>query len=382
VRELYEAWVEFEVIDASGKAIYHSGFLQPDGMLDQSAHVYKQIILDERGRPLTRHQIWLTNIKAYDNTIPPGRSDIARFRFRMPDNADASKPVTLRARVNYRRLNQEYTNYVLNRQKRQLVIPVVRMAEAETKLTAGVMAAMPDKAKAGNGMADSIKTLPWKRWNDYSIGLLGQAQYGPAAEGFRRASILNPSDSNLIANIAIAEMRTEHFGPGREQLRKASVLLESALKLNPANWRTRYFRTLVLRGDGKMAEAAAELQQIVAQYPRDRDVQRSLGQTLFTLGRIAEARNAFESVIAIDPTDFNTWQFLTSVYNSEGRTADSRRAQSLYLTWRDDPLAYDIALRFFAAHPQWGDERIGAHTHGQYSSQRPVVAGLHAAPDR
>ncbi|MEP7339808.1 MAG: tetratricopeptide repeat protein [Acidobacteriota bacterium] len=390
VRDLYEAWVEFEVIDASGKAIYHSGFLQPDGpekgMLDQSAHVYKQIILDEQGRPITRHQIWLTNIKAYDNTIPPGRSDIARFRFRMLPNesnaADASKPVTLRARVNYRRLNQEYTNYVLNRQKRQLVLTVVRMAEAETKLTVGVMAAMTDKAKVGDGKADSIQTPLWKRWNDYGIGLLEQAQYGPAAEGFRRASLLNPGDSNLIANIAIAEMRTEHFGPGREQLRKASVLLESALKLDPANWRTRYFRTLVLRGDGKLAEAAAELQQIVAQYPRDREVLRSLGQTLFTLGRIAEARNAFESVVAIDPTDFNTWQFLTSVYNGEGRLADSQRAQSLYLAWRDDPLAYDIALRFFATHPQWGDERIGAHTHGQYSSQRPVVAGLLAAPDR
>ena len=151
VRDLYEAWVEFEAIDGTGKTIFHSGFIKPDGMLDGSAHVYKQIILDEQGRQITRHQIWTTNIKAYDNTILPGRSDVARFRFRLPDCglgiADCGlKSVTLRARVNYRRLNQEYTDYVLKRQNRKLTIPIVRMAEAETKLTINRDQAMAVKA--------------------------------------------------------------------------------------------------------------------------------------------------------------------------------------------------------------------------------------------
>ncbi len=370
VRDLYETWVEFEVVDALGKTVYHSGFVRPDGMLDEAAHVYKQIILDEQSRPITRHQIWLTNIKAYDNAILPGRSDIARFRFRMPDE---KQPVTLRARVNYRRLNQEYTDYVLRRQRRQFVLPITRMAQAEVKLSVGAHAAMIKPPKSDP---------QWKRWNDYGIGLLEQAQYGPSAEAFRRASLLNPNDPNLPVNIALAEMRTERFGPEREQWRKAATLLESALTLDPLNWRTRYFRALILRGDGKLPEAAEELGQIVARYPRDREAQRSLGQTLLTLGRVAEARRAFESVIAIDPTDSGAWQFLTSIYTSENRQADADRAQSLYLQWRDDPRAYDIALRFFAAHPQWADERIGAHAHGQHSARRPIVAGAQAAPER
>ncbi|MCG3159471.1 MAG: Beta-barrel assembly-enhancing protease [Acidobacteria bacterium] len=228
----------------------------------------------------------------------------------------------------------------------------------------------------------AIRNPQSRRWNDYGIGLLEQAQYGPAANAFRRASALNPNDPNLMVNIAIAEMRTERFGPEREQWRKASSALEEALRLDPSNWRTRYYRALVLRGDGRLQEAADELRQIVARYPRDREAQRSLGQTLLTLNRIAEARLAFESVTAIDPTDFGAWQFLTSIYASENRKADAERAQSLYLQWRDDPRAYDIALRFFAAHPQWADERIGAHAHGQHSAHRPVVAGAQAAPDR
>ena len=390
VRDLYEAWVEFEAIDAAGKTVFRSGFVKADGpmqgMLDESAHVYKQIILDEQSRPITRHQIWLTNIRAYDNAIPPGRSDIARFRFRMPNEAKAHESVTLRARVNYRRLNQEYTNYVLKRQRRQLTLPVVKMAEAEVTLSAGDHPVMSKPSKSAipdpHSSASDGRIAHWKRWNDYGIGLLEQAQYAPAAGAFRRASALNPNDPSLMVNIAIAEMRTERFGPERDQWRKAAAALEEALKLDPANWRTRYFRALVLRGDGKLPEAADELRQVVARYPRDREAQRSLGQTLLATGRVAEARLAFESVIAIDPTDFGAWQFLTSIYTSENRKAEAERAQSLYLQWRDDPRAYDIALRFFAAHPQWADERIGAHTHGQYSARRPVVVGAQAAPDR
>ncbi len=171
-------------------------------MLDESAHVYKQILLDEQSRPITRHQIWLTNIKAYDNTIPPGRSDIARFRFRMPNDAKADEPVTLRARVNYRRLNQEYTNYVLRRQRRELTLPVVRMAEAAVKLTAGAHAAMIKPAKSD---------LQWKRWNDYGIGLLEQAQYGQAAEAFRRASAAGPNDPTPIRSRASARPTRSAF---------------------------------------------------------------------------------------------------------------------------------------------------------------------------
>ncbi|MCI0525603.1 MAG: cytochrome c family protein, partial [Acidobacteria bacterium] len=175
VRDLYEAWVEFEAIDAAGKKIFHSGFIKPDGMLDESAHVYKTIILDEQGRHITRHQIWTTNIKAYDNTIFPGRSDVVRFRFRLPEERRGDRvtgrqgeaaTLTLRAKVNYRRLNQEYTNYVLSRQPRQLALPVVRMAQAETTLTA---------ISTLKSQIPKSEIPEWKRWNDYGIGLLEQS---------------------------------------------------------------------------------------------------------------------------------------------------------------------------------------------------------------
>ena len=374
IRDLYEAWVEFEAIDSTGKAVFHSGLIKADGMLDESAHVYKAILLDESGRPITRHQIWLTNIKAYDNTILPGRSDVVRFRFRLPAGVKESSALTLRARVNYRRLNQEYTRYVLTRQGAQLSIPVVRMAEATIRVKA--------LASEAGIRIPKQRAKDASRWNDYGIGLLEQSQYGAAAEAFGRASELAPNDPDLMVNTAIAEMKSERFGPEREQFSKAAHLLDCALKIDPAHGRARFFRALVWRGLGKAGEAAEELSRLAGEYPRDREVQRQLGQTFYTLGRFAEARVAFEAVIEIDPTDAGAYQYLAPIYASEGRKAEADRTRILYLEWRDDPLADGVAARFFASHPEWAEERIGTHTHNKGSARRAVLTGKFAAPDK
>lgn len=378
VRDLYEIWVAFEAVDDQGKPLMRSGFIKPDGMLDESAHVYKAILLDEDARPITRHQIWLTNVVGYNNAIPAGRSDVVRFRFRLPKNweRDNSRAITLKTTVNYRRFTQEYTNYVLKRQGRKLTMPIVRMAENEVRI-------LPMSAKNAAGKKDRMtKDVQARRWNDYGIALLEQAQYGPAAEAFRRSAELNPSDPNPLVSAAIAEMRTERFGPERNQLAKAAELLDAALKLDPNNPRARYIHALLLRSLKRSVEAASELARLAQEYPRDREVARQLGQTLYALGRITEARGAFEAIINVDPTDFGAYQFLSPIYQSEGQTEKADYARGRYLQWRDDPVASTIAARFFAAHPQWADERILAHTHDGDSPPRPVLSGSLAAPDK
>ncbi|HVF57124.1 MAG TPA: tetratricopeptide repeat protein [Pyrinomonadaceae bacterium] len=382
LRDMYEPWVEFEAIDGAGKTVFHSGFIKPDKTLDESAHVYKSILLDRAGRPLTRHQVWLGTIKAYDNFINAGRSDIARFRFRVPAEAKAGEGVslTLRARVNYRRFIQEYTDRVLERTRTPLTIPVVKMAEAQVKLGGGASVSTI-KVKSLRPAAPAPEREA-RRWNDYGIGLLEQSQYGAASEAFRRASTLNPKDTDLLVNVSIAEMRTEQFGLERAQIRKASLLLDAALKLKPADARARFFKALVLRAEGKTEAAAESLTRIAAEYPRDREVRRQLGQTLFLLGRVADARVAFEAVIAIDPNDAGAYQFLSSIYAGEGRAQDAARAQKLYLLWRDDPLTDSIAARFFAANPQWAEERVWSHSHASDSPVRPTLTGHMAAPVR
>ena len=382
VRDLYEIWVAFEALDERGNVLMRSGFIKPDRMLDESAHVYKAILLDEDARPITRHQIWLTNVVGYNNAIPAGRSDIARFHFRIPENLEtrSGAPITLRAVVNYRRFVQEYTNYVLKRQNRKLTLPIVQMAENEVKIIP-LSHKQPVKPRVVAKQTTS-RELQARRWNDYGIALLEQAQYGPAAQAFRRASELNPTDLNPLVSAAIAEMKTERFGLDRNQLEKAAELLAAALKLDPTNARARFVHALLLRSQNKPTQAAGELAKLAYEYPRDREVARQLGQTLYALGRVAEARRAFETIVEIDPTDFGAYQFLSPIYQSEGYGEKANHAQYLFLQWRDDPMASSIAARFFAAHPQWTDERVLAHTHDGDSPPRPVLSGMLAAPEK
>jgi tetratricopeptide (TPR) repeat protein len=377
-----------EAIDSAGKTIFHSGFIKPDGALDEGAHVYKTILLDEAGRAITRHQVWVARIKAYDNFIPPGRSDIARYRFRVPkhESTGAFSAVKLRARVNYRRFIQEYTDYVLKRHNAaNLKVPVVRMAQTELQLVA--LDQRGRRKPNRDALTKELSEEQASRWNDYGIGLLEQAQYGQAAQAFRKASALNPGDSYLLINAAIAEMRTERYGPEREQLHKAILLLDQALKL-PApkvdltHARARFFRALVLRGMGQVQAAADELAKIAREYPSDREVQRQLGQSLYALGRSPEARTAFEAVLTVDPNDHGAYQYLAPIYAAENRIAAAETARSLYLLWRDDPMVDPVAANFYRANPQWVEERVTSHAHAVNSPLRPTITGHSASPDR
>lgn len=383
VRDLYELWVEFEAIDQKGATVFRSGFLKPDGRLDESAHVYKAILLDQTGRVLTRHQIWTTTVKAYDNTIQAGRSDVARFRFRVPESATAPGGVTLRARFNYRRVIKEYADYISKMRQRKVENPIVRMAEAEVKLVAEGAPVSRPRASSSSSRPDAERVAnEARRWNDYGIGLLEQAQFGPAADAFRRASELNPRDQNLLVNVAIAELRTEQFGLARDQLRKAREALQAALAIDPSDARTRFYWALLLRSDDRQTEAAEVLKGVAAEFPRDREVQRQLAQTLYTLGRFDEALGAFEAVVAVDPTDAAAYQFLSPLYARLGRPQEGERSRTLYLKWRDDPRADFIAARFFSANPQWADERVWSHAHAAESAARPTLTGHLAAPER
>ncbi|MFN6204656.1 MAG: tetratricopeptide repeat protein, partial [Acidobacteriota bacterium] len=316
VRDLYEAWVEFEVLTPTGRRVFHSGAIKPNGMLDESAHVYRQVILDAKGRQITRHQIWTTNIKAYDNAINAGRSDVVRYRFQAPDcgkqralcGPGRVETLKLRARVNYRRLNQEYASYVLKQRKRRLANPVVRMAEVESLLS------FVDKPRVGV-MPVQVMTPTWKRWNDYGIGLLEQAQFGPATQAFRTAAGHRPEDADLLVSAAISELKTERYDMrDRPQLRKAEELVRQALRIDPGSARARYQLAVIDRAQGRFREAAAVLEKLASEYPRDREVQRQLAQTWYTLGRYRDSVIGFEKILQIDPTDFGAWQFLSPLY--------------------------------------------------------------------
>jgi hypothetical protein len=104
-RDFYECWVEFVAQDQSGHVLFHSGALDSSGFLDANAHSYTNRLIGKSGNRLGHHEVWQTRLKPYDNTIMPGRSDLARYGFRIPANVRGT--IQLLAKVNYRRFRKE-----------------------------------------------------------------------------------------------------------------------------------------------------------------------------------------------------------------------------------------------------------------------------------
>ena len=86
-RDFYQAWVNFQVKDASGKVLHESGFLNPDGALDSQAHSFTNRLINVKGTLNDLHQVWDNRVVAYNNTVQSGRSQMVRYSFKMPEVA-------------------------------------------------------------------------------------------------------------------------------------------------------------------------------------------------------------------------------------------------------------------------------------------------------
>jgi len=62
-----------------------SGFIKPDGNLDERAHSFTNRLINVKGELNDLHQVWTNRVVAYNNTIQSGRSQLVR---------SAPRPVT------------------------------------------------------------------------------------------------------------------------------------------------------------------------------------------------------------------------------------------------------------------------------------------------
>src|ERR1700729_1416319 len=102
--------MQFPVTDATGRKLYQSGYLRPDGTLDPGAHSFTNRPVDVTGGFVDNNKVWGIHSGAYDNSVQSGRSALVRYQFRVPE--DVKGPLTIRAQVNYRPLRQTYLNNI------------------------------------------------------------------------------------------------------------------------------------------------------------------------------------------------------------------------------------------------------------------------------
>jgi tetratricopeptide (TPR) repeat protein len=343
VRDLYQAWLQFTVKDASGAKLYDSGYLKPDGMLDERAHSFTNRPVDLTGSFVDNHKVFAIHSMAYDNTIQAGRSALVRYRFHIP--ASAKSPLTITARVNYRHLRQSYLNNVFG--KDHPAYPVVELAARRRTLNIGENPAMAPLA---------TDNPEWMRWNNAGIGYLDQLQYEDAQHAFEQVIRLRPDYKDGYVNLGINYIEWEKYAEARAPL-------EKALTLQPEDARALYYLALVERRQRHSEAEVADLQKVVAQYPYSRDARRELGISYYQQHRSDEAMQQFKALQAIDPDDLAAHYNLAILYRRMGMKRQAAQEASLYTIERIDPSAPTYSLDYLRKHPEISTESVPWHIH-------------------
>jgi tetratricopeptide (TPR) repeat protein len=380
--DAFDVWVELEAVDDKGRAIFHSGYLEngDKGAVEEGAHFYRSLQLDEHGNRINKRNAWMTRSVAYVRLIPPGAADTIHYRLNIPE--DCGDKITLRAKVNYRKFSwwntqwayggvrdpnqKEFglsksfddgqwvftgdTSKVSGNMKATPDIPVTVMAEAEASL----------RVIARNAPLPDVKPYLDKsvreRWNDYGIGLLLQGDLKGAEAAFTKVTEMEPEYADGWVNIARGRIQEGN-------MQAAEDVLKKALEVNPNLAKTHFFMAMAVRSFGRYDEALDHLRAAAAQYPRDRVVVNQIGRILFLKRQYNEAISEFQKVLQIDPEDLQAHYNLMLCYQGLGNSQMAAREQTLYKRFKADEAAQAITGPYRQLHPADNNERQQIHEH-------------------
>ena len=355
LRDIFEAWLEFEVIDAKGQTIFHSGAVRKDGMLDDDAHAYRTIPIDDNGQPITKHDIWNTRTGAFDRHIPAGRADIGSFSFNIP--SDVSLPITLKAKLNYRRFTKNFTDWV-NQDSAVGLAPVTEMVSKSVIL--------------GQEASKNSPVPNFFQWRVYGVALFDQQQHEGAIEAFEQARKVASTQVEILSSsidLAMVYLRMERIGSSQLILEKAEKVLLEALAIDKNHPRARYLQALLNIKRFRYSQALSQLEELAAIYPRDRQVLHQIASIYFLQRNDQAAKTTYEKILQIDPDDTEANMKLTGLYWRFGDIEKAKQGQALYQGRHTDTVGETLRREYLRKHPElyttwpwreFGDNPIGS----------------------
>lgn len=385
--DAFDVWVELEAVDSRGRRIFHSGALEGrGGPVEPGAHMYRSLLLDERGNPINKRNAWAARTVAYVRLVPPGAADTIHYRLDIPP--DAGDTITVTARVNYRKFAWWNTQWAYAG-VRDPAQPVFALSPAhddgtwaftgDTSRVSGQLKAIPDVpvVEMAVDMA-TLQVLPKdaaadvtplldrsvrERWNDYGIGLLLQGDIKGAEAAFLKVTQMEPGYADGWVNVARARIQEGNMAGGEQMLRKA-------LEVDPNLAKTHFFLGTALRALGRYDEALVHLRRASALYPRDRVVLNQLGRVLFLKRQYQDAIVEFRKVLKIDAEDLQAHYNLMLCYQGLGDSAAAERERVLYMRFKADESAQAITGDYRRLNPHDNNERQQIHEHRSIASVR------------
>ncbi len=341
-RDMYESWVNFTVKDVTGRILSESGFIKPNGDLDEHAHSFTNRLLNVKGEINAEHQVWKNRAIAFNNTIQSGRSQVVRYAFQMPRGP--REAVSLTATVNYRRFDQHFMNFGMGKVYEQ---PITAMASLTRVIRVGEN--LPTPPNTG-------ENKEWMRWNNYGVALLDAQQYDSASVAFAHVAKIRPEYADAQTNLAIAHIQKEDY-------RAALPYLRRALEISSDNPRALYYRALVEQNEGDFDGAIADLRKVTGAFPRSRDAHRELGLSLYKQQDLQAARSEYETLQSIDPDDLAAHYYLALLFRQLGAADKAAREAAIFMDQKDDPAANTYAFAYLRAHTEVANESVAWHTH-------------------
>lgn len=354
-----EIWVDTSVT-GGGRTVGRSGGLGPHKEVDPWSHFVNVYMLDRNGNRVDRRNPQDIFTPLYNHQIPPGAGQAVHYEFVVPE--DQTTPLTVEVRLQYRKFDTIYMNYVFatNYSKGAPFtvtnnLPITTIAS--DRIVFPIEGADPGSSEASMMNAQKSAIPEWQRWNDYGIGLLLEGNVGAekgqliqAAEAFEHVESLGRADGAV--NLARV-----YFKEGR--LDDAVAALQRASKFDPPapRWQIAWFNGLVNKQNGFLDRAISEFRSILEdRYPeldrrgfdfsKDYEVINELGQTYFERSKMERgnperqkeflhlAVDTFERTLKIDSENLTAHYNLALVFGQlgdEAKAEEHRREHQKFL---------------------------------------------------
>ena len=405
--DAFDIWLEVVGKDADGKVVLWSGQVEDEGKgnVDPGAHFYRAFQLDAAGNPINKRNAWQSRSVLYARQIQPGAADTVHYLLRIPK--DAKGPISLTAKLNYRKFSRYYTKFAYAGQPKPGQDPALLArdhnsmeysfdkANIPANVSGKIKGEIPDlptivlatattKIDLTNNPAETVwnpvaTKSDRERWNDWGIGMLLQGDLKGAEYAFRKVTEAEPGYADGWLNVARALIQEGETDAAKPYIAKS-------LATNPALGRTYYFRALIEKTDGDFDAALKSLGITISKYPRDRVVLNQVGRILFLKRQYKEAVEALQKVGQVDPEDLQMHYTLMLAYRGLGDTDAAAREEKLFRRFKAEESSQSITSIRRLVSPEDNNERQNIHDHEGVALQGggalpgPAKAPVRAAP--
>lgn len=302
-----EIWVELAAKQGD-KIVGQSGGIDESGTVDPTAHFINVYMLDRTGKRIDRRNAQDIFVPLYNKQIPPGAGQVVHFELEVP--ASVKEPIQLDAKLNYRKFDRKYMDYVWGPgQNKGGPLPVVVMAKDTVKLP---LEGGPKVENPPSPIKDA-----WQRWNDYGIGLFlegadkgGQkGELKQAEEVFQKVASLGFVDGWV--NLARVYQREGRIPDALKALTEASKNEKPA-----APWVITWLTGQINVRNGYLDEAIENFKAVLATKIPDRKFDFSMDyEVINALGGAYELRARQERASSPERS-----QFLRLAIETYGKT--------------------------------------------------------------